>query len=727
MEDLTGKQLGPYQIVAPLGEGGMAAVYRAYQPAMERYVALKVLPRHFADDPRFAARFQREAKLLAQLQHPHILPVHDYGQFEGYSYIVMPFVPSGTLTDSMQGKPLPLARIRQVISQVGDALNYAHSRGMVHRDVKPSNVLIDESGNCLLTDFGLARMVETSVNLTATGTIMGTPAYMAPEQGSGHKIDARSDIYSLGIILYEMATGRVPYRAETPIAVVYMHISSPLPLPRSVNPDLPEAVERVILKALAKNPDERYQTAGDLVAALDRAIAETPAVTSVSETPPTTEATYVGVGPTLSAPLEEPARMAIAPSASKRRLPGWALGLTVGVVVLLAAGGIILAKRTTGPLPSAVALVSPTTASALPSASLPVQAVPLPTSSPTPGQIPIEAAAAYKVALVTDIGGIDDKSFNTTAWKGVQDAIDQLGVDGKFLQSKQQTDYDKNIQEFVQEGYPLIVTVGFLLGPATAKGALANPDVKFAIVDYSYPDCYPGAVVGRDCGSETAIPSVRGLTFQTDQAAFLAGYLAAGMSTTKKVGTFGGLQIPTVTIFMKGFQAGVEYYNSQKGDSVQVLGWDTAADQGLFTGTFTDPDKGKTSAKSLIDEGADVILPVAGLTGNGAFTATKEAGNVYAIGVDTDQCVSVPDACSVLLTSVRKNMDVAVFDTVKSSMDGTFQGGVNYVGTLENDGVSIAPFHDLDSAIPAALKTELDQVKADLISGAVKTGVAPLQ
>jgi serine/threonine-protein kinase len=151
MENLTGRQLGAYQIVAPLGEGGMAAVYKAYHPAMERYVALKVLPRHFADDPQFMARFQREAKLLAQLQHPHILPVFDYGQAEGYTYIVMPFVPSGTLTDSLKGQPLPLPRIRQVISQIGDALHYAHTRGLIHRDVKPSNVLIDESGNCLLS------------------------------------------------------------------------------------------------------------------------------------------------------------------------------------------------------------------------------------------------------------------------------------------------------------------------------------------------------------------------------------------------------------------------------------------------------------------------------------------------------------------------------------------------------------------------------------------------
>ena len=390
------------------------------------------------------------------------------------------------------------------------------------------------------------------------------------------------------------------------------------------------------------------------------------------------------------------------------------------IVSLLALVVIGLAACAPAPAPTTAPTAAPTKApTAVPTTA--------PTAAPTTAPTAAPTKAALKVALVTDIGGIDDKSFNQTAWAGVQMAMDKLGVQGKYLQSKQQTDYDKNIQEFVQEGYPMIVTVGFLLGPATAKGAIANPNVKFAIVDYSYPDCYPGAKVGVDCGSDKPIPNVRGLVFQTDQAAFLAGYLAAGMSKTGKVGTFGGLQIPTVTIFMKGFQAGVEYYNTQHKTSVAVLGWDTKADKGLFTGTFTDPDKGKTAAQSLIQEGADVVLPVAGLTGNGAFTAAKSAGNVYAIGVDTDQCISVPDACSVLLTSVQKKMDNAVFDAIKSVQDGTFKGGTNYVGTLANNGVDIAPFHDLDSKIPSALKDELKQVRADLISGKVTTGVAALQ
>lgn len=277
MEDLTGKVFGAYKIIAPLGEGGMAAVYKAYQPAMERFVAVKVLPRKFAESPEFISRFQREAIMLAQLQHPHILPVFDYGQAEGYSYIVMPFLQNGTLAELFLIRRRTLPEVGQIMTQVGSALGYAHARGMIHRDVKPSNVLIDEQGNCLLTDFGLARMVEmSSASLTSAGAIMGTPAYMSPEQGKGAAVDGRSDLYSLGIMFYEMLTGQVPYHDEYPMGVVIKHIRDPLPSARELVPNLSDAIENVLIKSLAKDPTDRYQTADDFIQAVQNALSVNP-------------------------------------------------------------------------------------------------------------------------------------------------------------------------------------------------------------------------------------------------------------------------------------------------------------------------------------------------------------------------------------------------------------------------------------------------------------------
>jgi serine/threonine protein kinase len=277
VEDLTGKQLGQYRILAPLGEGGMAAVYRAFQPGTERDVALKILPRHYASQPQFLQRFEQEARIIAKFQHPHILPVFDYGHEDGYTYIVMPFVEGGTLAEIMSGRPLPLWQVRSLVSQIGDALDYAHTYGVVHRDVKPTNILLDERGNGLLTDFGIAKMVEGTDQYTVTGQVIGTPPYMSPEQIQGLKLDGRSDIYSLGIVLYELATGRTPYRAETPQAHFFKHLYDPLPPPHTLNPDLPEVVEKVILKSLAKDPESRYQTAGEMAIAIKAAIQVDPA------------------------------------------------------------------------------------------------------------------------------------------------------------------------------------------------------------------------------------------------------------------------------------------------------------------------------------------------------------------------------------------------------------------------------------------------------------------
>jgi len=359
------------------------------------------------------------------------------------------------------------------------------------------------------------------------------------------------------------------------------------------------------------------------------------------------------------------------------------------------------------------------TACGSPATAAPTEA-PVVTTAPdtaVPPTVAPTAVPAFKVGQVTDLGGIDDKSFNATAYAGVTKAVTDMGIDGKYLESKQQSDYQKNIQQFLDEKADLIITVGFLLGVDTATAAKANPNTKFAIVDYSYPDCFGTSVEGKDCGSAKAIDNVLGLTFSTDQAGFMAGYAAAASTKTGKVGTFGGINIPTVTIFMKGFQAGVEYYNTQKKANVQVLGWDTKKNDGLFTGNFDSTDDGKKFATNLMQEGADIIMPVAGPVGLGSAAACQQTKKCLIVGVDTDWTVSAAEYKDVILTSVMKNMNVAVYDTIKAAKDGSFKGGT-YVGTLANGGVDIAPV----AGASADLTAELAQIKADIISGKIKIG-----
>ncbi len=267
--DLIGQNLGQYRITEPIGAGGMATVYKAYQPGLDRYVAVKVLPAQHALTPGFKERFIREAKAVAQLSHPNILPIYDVGVEGDISYFVMKYVPGRTLRDLM-GKPIPLPRVCHFIDQVAGALDHAHEQGILHRDVKPVNMLL-ENDWLLLADFGLAKIVEGSQALTATGSSMGTPAYVSPEQATGKPVDHHTDIYSLGIVLYEMVTGRVPYEGETPMGVMFKHVYESLPLPRNLKPDLPEGVEQVILKAVAKDPAGRYHRAGELAEALRQA------------------------------------------------------------------------------------------------------------------------------------------------------------------------------------------------------------------------------------------------------------------------------------------------------------------------------------------------------------------------------------------------------------------------------------------------------------------------
>ncbi|MBL8089751.1 MAG: serine/threonine protein kinase [Anaerolineales bacterium] len=271
----VGENIGPYRIIEQLGQGGMATVFKAYHASLDRYVAVKALHQAFNEDSTFTARFQREARVVAKLEHPNIVPVYDYSEHENRPYLVMKFIEGDTLKARFQRGALSSQEIEQVVTSVGSALGYAHQQGVLHRDIKPSNVLLSTEGVMYLADFGLARIAQAGESTLSSDSIMGTPQYISPEQAMGKKdLDSGTDIYSFGVMLYEMVVGQVPFSADTPFSIIHDHIYTPLPLPMDINPKVPEPVQKVLLKALAKDRTDRYQTVEDLVSAFKSAWTE---------------------------------------------------------------------------------------------------------------------------------------------------------------------------------------------------------------------------------------------------------------------------------------------------------------------------------------------------------------------------------------------------------------------------------------------------------------------
>lgn len=328
---------------------------------------------------------------------------------------------------------------------------------------------------------------------------------------------------------------------------------------------------------------------------------------------------------------------------------------------------------------------------------------------------PRPTSAKIKVGLVTDTGGVNDKSFNQSAWAGVEKAMKELGVEGKYIESKQPTDYEKNIDQFATENYNVIVTVGFLMGDATAAKAKQYPNVKFGIVDYSYyptkdsPSC-PDTV--KDCYDDGSLKNITSLMFQEDEVGFLAGVVAGGMTQSGVVCSVSGMEIPPVVRFVTGYQSGAKWIKS-----------DLATPLNVYIPSFTDPAKGKETGISMLGQNCDVVFGVGGNTGNGGLLAAKEQGKM-AIGVDVDQYNTYPEVKDALLTSAAKNVDVAVYEFVKSVVENKFKAGIN-TANLKNGGVGLAPYHDWDSKIPQAVKDKVKEATDGLIKGTIQTGYKP--
>ncbi|MBN1137624.1 MAG: protein kinase [Anaerolineae bacterium] len=439
MDELIGKNFGPYKILDKVGEGGMAVVYRAYQESLGRYAAIKVLRADLARDEEFVARFRREALAVAQLNHPNILHVYDAGVAQGVYYIVMGFVEGGSLKDLIAQGSIDPAYAASIGAQLADALEYAHKQGIIHRDVKPSNVLMTRDGRPMLTDFGIAKALYESAALTRTGASIGTPEYMAPEQIQGQPVDGRTDIYALGIVLYEMVTGWAPFSTPTPVATLYKQVNEPPPPLHQVNVNAPDWLEGVVSKALAKRPEGRYQHAADLAAALrSRSVAGAPPV-GAAVAPSAAEGRPASKGAGSSQPeggaaasMPAPAPIPGAKPATKRRESGVAsqpaipaqeaggkrgrsvpilIGAIAFLVIALAAGGAYLAFGGKGDKGEDVAgvitvVVVPgeTAETVLPTEvlSLPTPVIIVASSTPQPSDTPAPAATNTQPPAATN-------------------------------------------------------------------------------------------------------------------------------------------------------------------------------------------------------------------------------------------------------------------------------------------------------------------------------------
>ncbi len=447
------ENIGRYEVKSELGRGGMATVYKAYDPRFEREVAVKVLPREMLHDPQFRVRFEREAKTVASLEHPAIVPVYDVGEEDGQPYFVMRYMTGGSLSERIHASSLSISDTARIIDRLASALDEAHAKGIVHRDLKPGNILFDHIGEPYVSDFGIAKIAQSQGSATVTGGgIVGTPAYMSPEQAQGDKVDGRSDIYALGVIVFEMLTGRQPYEADTPMAVVVKHITDPVPHILDVNPNLPSDLEKVIEKAMAKNRDERYATAKEFASEL-MAVArgESPTFSSASagQTQKSTEKTRQMASPA------DATRVSAHPAAK----PAFPLGILMAggllvLLVILGAGGFFLLN---GGFPSALVAtetIAPTPEPPTATQPAPVADEPTETSEP-PSPTPEPATpTASPEPVAQGIGGADMLAFvaNNEVWV--------MNLDGSDLRALTNDGVPKSDLQWLPDNKTLVYIAG---------------------------------------------------------------------------------------------------------------------------------------------------------------------------------------------------------------------------------------------------------------------------
>jgi serine/threonine protein kinase/basic membrane lipoprotein Med (substrate-binding protein (PBP1-ABC) superfamily) len=701
-DPLIGRTIGQYKILERVGRGGMATIYRAEQPSVNRVVALKVLPRQFTHDPDFTTRFEREARVIAALEHMNIVPVHDYGQEDDIPYIVMRYMPAGSLAERIREGPPPLDETVRIVAQVADALDYAHEQGVIHRDLKSSNILLDARGNAYLTDFGIAKVAEMTAHLTGSA-VVGTPAYMAPEQAEGGaEITPAADIYALGIVIYEMLVGRVPFYDETPVRQLVMHLTEPVPSLRQADPNIPEAIDLAVQRALSKDPTERYPTASAFAEALARA-AHLPADVMPVVAPPEPAL----AAPTPAAP-PTPAIETAATEASPDETPSWATmptaletrlaparkersGLLIGLILvglalvgLLLIGGLrvgrqIWLRRHATPVEPAIAAGETATAEAATAAA------------PTPEP----AALPAPVALVLDD---QTEGVNDLALAGARQAAEEIGLELTVVTAEGPEERDLALIQTVNNtDAGLVISVSHMPSILAVGAMRDNRDTHLVLVDVYTAE------------RRLALTNVTVVNFAEDQTGYLAGTLAACMSQTDVIGAVGGTQIPPVVHYVEGYRNGALAYNPD----VTVLS--------LYIPDLNNPALGKQSAQEMIANNADVIFAAAGETGLGALLAASEAG-VMAIGADADEYRIPPEVAPSLLTSAVKRYDVAIAQVMRDFAAGRLEGGRRVLGLAEG-AVELAPYHDWEGRIPEECRSAVSRAQAGLSDGSLATGV----